>query len=213
MFLILIHFFIISFQIHLWFLQLYLEPDIEHPEQWKNVDFKGIPKTRDTDRFAKLRWIAGINTYRQWYNRIWGRSIIPTNLNTHHRRVRSYGFKRSFTPDDVADFVVEAISKAARWHKGELLVITLDIQTALDAMEHDTIQDSNDQLQVPPLTKIACIEDLQHETATITLTQDGTSKPFPGTTGGWQGGRCNTIQVQQHHHRFPRPCSVQMGSL
>ena len=67
-------------QIHLWFIQLYLEPDTQHPEQWDNVDFKGIPNTRDTDRFSKLRWIAGINT---WYNRIWGRGIIPTNLNDY----------------------------------------------------------------------------------------------------------------------------------
>lgn len=60
-------------QIHFWFLQLY-QLCTEHPEQWKNVDFKGIPKTRDTDRFSKFRWIAGINTYRQWYNRIWERT-------------------------------------------------------------------------------------------------------------------------------------------
>ena len=29
-----------TFQIHLWFLQLYQDPHTEHPEQWKNVDFK-----------------------------------------------------------------------------------------------------------------------------------------------------------------------------
>ena len=49
-----------------------------------------------------------------------GRSIISTNFNDYYKRVRSYGFKLSFTPDDVADFVVEAVSKAARWSKGEL---------------------------------------------------------------------------------------------
>ena len=59
-------------QIHTWFLYLYQNPFHLHPDQWENVDFKGIPKTRDTDRFAKFRWIAGIDPYRQWYNRIWG---------------------------------------------------------------------------------------------------------------------------------------------
>ena len=50
-------------QIHHWFLELYLNPNLPHPHKWTNVDFKGIPKTRNTDRFSKLRWIAGINAY------------------------------------------------------------------------------------------------------------------------------------------------------
>ena len=57
----------------------------------------------------------------------------------------------------------------------------MDIQTAFDAMEHETIHNSNDKLHVPPLDKIACIKDLDNNTATITLTQHGTSKPFPVT--------------------------------
>ena len=93
-----------------WFLQVYLNPNLPHPYQWANVDFKGIPKTRDTDRFAKLRWIAGVNAYRQWYNRIWGRHVIPREPPDVFQCVRSYGFKIGYTPDDVADLVVEAVS-------------------------------------------------------------------------------------------------------
>ena len=63
-------------------------------------------------------------------------------------------------------------------------MITMDIQTAFDAMEHDTMHDRNDKLQVPPLDKVACIKDLHEKTATITLTQHGTSKPFPVNSGG-----------------------------
>ena len=110
--------------------------------------------------------------------------------------VRTYGFKRSFACNDLTDFVVEAISKAARWHKGELLVVTMDIQTAFDAMEHDTIHDSDDKLHVPPLDKIACIKDLGNKTATITLTQHGTSEPVPVNIGGWQGGRRHTAPIR-----------------
>ena len=29
-----------TFQIHQWFLQLYQDPNLEHPKQWKNVEFK-----------------------------------------------------------------------------------------------------------------------------------------------------------------------------
>jgi len=63
--------------IHKLFHQLYLDPTLSHPEQWTNVDFKGIPKTRETDKLDKLRWIVGINVFRQWYSRVWGKSLIP----------------------------------------------------------------------------------------------------------------------------------------
>ena len=127
--------------------------------------------------------------------------MIPRHMNEHHTNVRTYGFKRHFTCDDLSDFVVEAISKAARWNGGQLLIMTMDIQTAFDAMEHENIHNSNNNLHVPPLDKIACIKDLDQKTATITLTQHGTSKPFPVTIGGWQGGTAtphtfnNTITV------------------
>lgn len=117
-----------------------------------------------------------------------GKNLIPNHMSDHHKQVRSYGFKCSVTPDDLTDFVVEAMSKAARWHKGELLAITMDIQTAFDAMEHDTLHASNNELQIPPLDKITCVKDLHEQTAAITLTQHGTSNPFPVSTGGWQGG-------------------------
>ena len=136
--------------IHKLFHQLYLDPTLSHPEQWTNVDFKGIPKTRETDKLDKLRWIAGINVFRQWYSRVWGKSLIPRSLPPYFRRVRTYGFTPGFAPDDVVDFVVEGIRKAARWNMKQLLVITLDIKTAFDAMKHNTIHASNKRLGPPP---------------------------------------------------------------
>ena len=68
--------------------------------------------------------------------------------------VWSYGFKVGYTPDDVADLVVEAVSKAARWLYGQLIVVTLDIRTAFDAMKHNTLHFSNNKLRVPPVQKL-----------------------------------------------------------
>ena len=67
----------------------------------------------------------------------------PEAYPPYFRPVRTYGFTPGFAPYDVVDFVVECIRKAARWNKKELLVITLDIKTAFDAMKHNTIHASN----------------------------------------------------------------------
>ena len=102
-------------------------------------------------------------------------------------QVRTYGFAKGNSPNDVAAIIAEALRKAAEWNE-PIIGTSTDVLTAFDKMQHGPLDKANEFMQVPIEARIAAMRDYEGKTAQLTIPGAGTSNTFPLKQSGGQGG-------------------------
>lgn len=97
--------------------------------------------------------------------------------------VRIYGCKNSRSSEDVASMLRDITRKTTTWCYHGAVILSVDIKTAFDKTEHDSLHRANRALQITLLAQLPCMKDYAEKTATFTLPGGHTTLPFPVDAG------------------------------
>ena len=156
------------------------------PDSWTHTEFNGIPKDDNTNTLAGQRWIASQSLTRGWYQRC-NRDHIRQNTATDSP-VRTYGFKAETNTSHVTSGLRSIICNCRTWQGYQAAIISMDIRTFPDAIEHKVIFDALVSAQIPQHNINAIMRDYHMKTASLILSGKTTSSKHKFTKGGWQGG-------------------------
>ena len=156
----------------------------EQPGSWENTPLSGLQNDNRIESLKRFRWISKLNHMRQWYNRSW-RHIY--RMSRPAPQVRTYGFAKGNSANDLAAIIAEVFRKTAGW--GEpIMVASLDVLTAFDRMKHGPLEEANEFMEVPVEARLAAMRDYEGKTAQFKIPGAGTSAVFPLEQSGGQGG-------------------------
>ena len=170
------------------------------PDSWTHSTFEGLPKDKHSITLEQFRWIVKMSLTRQWYQRCNRDSLRSKQRTTSS--VRTYGFKQSIQPGNITGWLRGIIKHCSRWKGYQAIIISLDIKTYFDALDHQTIHDAATNTKTNAHTINATTKDYSHKTASLKITHDISSEFFDFTKGGWQGGSAtpdNANIVLEHY--------------
>ena len=81
------------------------------PNEWKQVEYTGLPQARIVETIEDVRWIANIEALQK----IYAKCLIPAiKEQTTSTAVMALGFKEGCSTDDVAGIIRGILYKAKR---------------------------------------------------------------------------------------------------
>lgn len=82
------------------------------PESWSQLEYIGVPKTKHTRKFDDFRWLCKLAVFLKWYINSW-RGLCRNSITLS--RVKTYGFRRGHSVDDMTSLLRECLVKASMW--------------------------------------------------------------------------------------------------
>jgi hypothetical protein len=155
------------------------------PGGWTNTECRCIPKDKGATTLGKIRWLAKLNGYRQWYHRTW--KDQDKEQERTNDTITNYGTRKDQCTEDITWWLQECLRKADRWHHTPSIVVTMDIRTSFDLTKHKTLHQANEARGMSTTAKLTTMKDHHNKTAAMTLNGDITTHPFDYIRDGWQG--------------------------
>ena len=153
---------------------------------WKHIKFWGLLKNKGSNEPNDFRWIALVSVLSKWYARglraLLRRQRVPG-------RTHLYGFMRHRRTTDITGLIRQLLLNGHAWYPGtKVYVLSADIRTAFDAINHDVATRALLHSGIQPKLVSNFLRELSLMTASMMISGCKETGSFNFEQGGKQGG-------------------------